>query len=285
MFITRTGNLLPPYYIVNFPTKRHWRSKSRIEDIESGLHALADEIQRLGIRSIAVPALGCGNGGLDWQDVRPRIEAVLGVLPDVEVLVYAPQDAPAPDEVVVAPKAIQLTRARALLVLLLELYHRQAYSLSRLEVQKLAYLLQAAGEPLKLDYSKHEYGPYAHNLNHILRLMEGKYIRGYGDGSRPSEICALPEAVQAAHEFLLNDVDALARLQRIAELIAGFETPYGLELLATVHWVGSQDPQARRDVEVAVADTQQWNERKKNRYQPHHIQRAWQRLTETQWLA
>ncbi|MBE2197039.1 MAG: macro domain-containing protein [Anaerolinea sp.] len=284
MLVTHTGNLMPPHYIINFPTKRHWRSKSRLEDIETGLDALAQEIQRLGIHSIAVPALGCGNGGLDWNDVRPRIEQALGALPGVEVLVFAPEGAPAPGQVVVAPKTINLTRARALLVLLLDIYHRQAYSLSRLEIQKLAYFLQAAGEPLKLDYDKHEYGPYAHNLNHILRVMEGKFISGYGDGSRPSEIRALPAAVQAAKEFLANDASAQARLQRIEALIDGFETPYGLELLATVHWVGSHDAQARTDVEVAIATTQQWNERKKQRYQPYHIQRAWERLAETQWL-
>lgn len=176
------------------------------------------------------------------------------------------------------------TRAQALLVLLFDIYHRQDYSLSRLEAQKLAYLLQAVGEPLKLTYVRHAYGPYAHNLNPVLQRMEGCYIRRYGDGSRPSEIRALPAAVQAAKEFLANDANAQARLQRIEALIDGFETPYGLELLATVHWVGSHDAQARTDVEVAIATTQQWNERKKQRYQPYHIQRAWERLAETQWL-
>ncbi len=285
MFITHTGNLLPPHYIINFPTKRHWRSKSRLEDIEAGLHVLAQEITRLGIRSIAVPALGCGNGGLDWGDVQPRIVAALGDLPGVQVLVFAPEGAPAPDQVVIAPKELSLTRARALLVLLLDIYHRQDYLLSRLEVQKLAYLLQAAGEPLKLTYVKHEYGPYAHNLNHVLRLMEGRYIRGYGDGSGRSEIHALPEAVAAAEAYLAEDADAQARLQRLANLIAGFETPYGLELLATVHWVAQEDQAARTNVDAAIASTRAWNARKQKRYQPHHIQRAWERLAEAQWLA
>lgn len=86
MLTRPTGKLTGPKYIVNFPTKRHWKGNSRIEDIDAGLEALVEEIQRLEIKSIAVPPLGCGNGGLRWEDVRPRIEAALGQLPGVRVL-------------------------------------------------------------------------------------------------------------------------------------------------------------------------------------------------------
>ena len=181
MFITQTGSILRPHYIINFPTKRHWRGKSRLEDIDAGLEALKQDIRRLGIRSIAVPPLGCGSGGLAWSDVRPRIEQALASLEGVQIAVYAPQGAPAPNTMIIAAKDIQLTRARAMLLLLFDTYSAEDYSLSRLEAQKLAYLLQAAGEPLRLNYVKHEYGPYAHNLNHVLQLMEGMFIRGYGD--------------------------------------------------------------------------------------------------------
>jgi hypothetical protein len=74
-------------------------------------------------------------------------------------------------------------RGRALFIRLLELYGIPGYELTKLEIQKLAYFLQVAGEPLGLEYVKHKYGPYAHNLNHVLRHMEGHYIRGYGDGT------------------------------------------------------------------------------------------------------
>jgi len=60
--------------IINFPTKKHWRGKSKIKDIQSGLRALIEVVKSKGIRSIAVPPLGCGNGGLDWNEVRPLIE-------------------------------------------------------------------------------------------------------------------------------------------------------------------------------------------------------------------
>ncbi len=112
MFVTHTGSMLPPYYIINFPTKRHWRGRSRLEDIEAGLTALAQEIERLRIRSIALPPLGCGSGGLDWLDVRPRIEQALGALEDVQVVVYEPRGAPEPAAMVVAEKHPALTCAR-----------------------------------------------------------------------------------------------------------------------------------------------------------------------------
>lgn len=92
MFIFETGQLTAPRYIVNFPTKRHWRGNSRIEDIESGLVALASDIKSRGIRSIAIPPLGAGLGGLDWDDVRPLIEKHLSPLADVTVRIYEPRE-------------------------------------------------------------------------------------------------------------------------------------------------------------------------------------------------
>lgn len=284
MFITRTGNLFNPRYIINFPTKRHWRSKSRLEDIEVGLQALVADVQRLGIRSIAVPPLGCGNGGLDWNDVRPRIEAAFSALPNVRVLLYAPLGAPAPQAMLVADKALKMTRARALLICLIEMYRSQEYSLTRLEIQKLAYFLQAAGEPLRLNYIKHQYGPYAHNLNHILQKMEGRYLRGYGDGSQRAEIRPLPHAGEQAHLFLAQDSDAQAHLVRIQKLIHGFETPYGLELLATAHWIAhheSPHPPTLPSVEEGMRN---WNARKAIRYRQAHIAKALERLEEQGWL-
>ena len=98
MFVFATNKFVNPKYIINFPTKRHWKGKSRMEDIETGLKALVDAIKKLEIRSVAVPPLGCGNGGLHWDDVRPRIEAVFRSLQDVTVLLYTPHGAPDEEE-------------------------------------------------------------------------------------------------------------------------------------------------------------------------------------------
>lgn len=109
MFVVPTGFVTNPRYIINFPTKRHWRGRSRIEDVDSGLEALVGEIRRLGIRSIAMPPLGCGNGGLDWRDVEPRIKRALTDLGDVRVLLFAPRGAPAPEEMPIRTRRPDMT--------------------------------------------------------------------------------------------------------------------------------------------------------------------------------
>lgn len=134
MFVHATGHVTNPRFIINFPTKRHWRERSRMEDIESGLKALVEEIRRLGIRSVAVPPLGCGNGGLDWRDVQPRIVSALGSLSGVDVLVFAPRGAPAGDQMPIGTKHPRMTPSRALLVKLMEQYSSLAYRLTLLEI-------------------------------------------------------------------------------------------------------------------------------------------------------
>jgi O-acetyl-ADP-ribose deacetylase (regulator of RNase III) len=94
MLIVTTGNAANPKYIINFPTKRHWRDRSRIEDIRTGLEALIRDVKRLEIKSIAIPALGCGNGGLDWSEVGPMIEGAFSALTDVAVSLYEPHETP-----------------------------------------------------------------------------------------------------------------------------------------------------------------------------------------------
>ena len=97
MFVVETGKtMINPRYIVNFPTLRHWRDMSRLEDIDSGLRDLQRFIRDSKIRSIAVPALGCGRGGLDWLQVRPRIEAALHGFDDLNAVIFEPRDTPFP---------------------------------------------------------------------------------------------------------------------------------------------------------------------------------------------
>lgn len=285
MHIFETGSVVRPRYIINFPTKRHWREKSRIEDIESGLEALIDDVKRLGIRSIAVPPLGSGLGGLRWSDVRPLIEQAFAALPEVRVLLYSPQGAPAANTMPVGTNRPKMTAARALLIKLMDRYSSLHYRRTLLEVQKLAYFLQEAGEPLRLRFEKGLYGPYAHNLNKVLETLEGHYSRGYGDSQKPDEeIELLPGAVEAADAFLDQRRDSLRRLDRISELIAGFETPYGMELLSSVHWVAVHDEPVASDEQSAAQAVQSWNPRKRRMFESHHVHVAWKRLEEARWL-
>jgi adenine-specific DNA-methyltransferase len=285
--IERPG-LVQPQFIINFPTKRHWRGKSRLADIEAGLRDLVRVVQERRIRSIALPPLGCGLGGLVWDDVRPRIEAAFGALPDVEVLLFPPEGAPAPADQPNRTPRPKLTPARARVIEVLAAYLALGYELSLLEVQKLLYFLQTAGDELSLDYGKHRYGPYADGLRHVLKRFEGHFTQGYGDGNDApgTQIELLPDAQAAAAAYLAEareGGDDAARLDRVVALIEGFESPYGLELLATVHWVASREGATTLD--EAIARVHAWSDSKRQRMSAEHIRLAWHRLVSQGWIA
>ncbi|MBZ2187032.1 MAG: macro domain-containing protein [Bryobacter sp.] len=285
MFVFETGLVINPKFIINFPTKRHWRGKSRMEDIDSGLVALVGEIKERGIRSIAVPPLGCGNGGLDWSKVRPRILKALEPLPELRVVLYAPAGAPSAVEMLVRTEVPKMTTARALFVKAIDQYRQLAYRLTLLEIQKLAYFLQESGEPLRLRYEAGHYGPYAQNLNNVLERIEGHFIRGYGDSQKPDvEIDLLAGAVSQADGFLREHEESKARLERVSALISGFETPYGMELLSSVHWVAVHGDPKAKSVEAVTSAVHRWNDRKRNMFKPEHIVAAWERLNEERWV-
>jgi O-acetyl-ADP-ribose deacetylase (regulator of RNase III) len=285
MFIWETGRMINPKFIINFPTKRHWRGKSKIEDIRSGLRALIGDVRRLGIHSIAVPPLGCGNGGLNWRNVRPLIEAAFAELPNIDVLLYSPHGAPSAKTMLVNTTKPGMTASRALFIKLMHQYETLNYRRTLLEIQKLGYFLQEAGEPLRLRFEAGIYGPYAANLNKVLEILEGHYIRGYGDSQKPdAEIELLPGAVEQADTFLTSHPESIVRLARVGQLIEGFETPYGMELLSTVHWVCTHaDPKAA-NAQAVISAVQSWNDRKRDMFRCEHIRLAHQRLTSLGWI-
>ena len=285
MFVFETGQIMPPRYIINFPTKRHWRGKSRIEDIDAGLKALVAEIRARRIRSIAVPPLGAGLGGLDWlAEVRPRIETALRQLDDVQVIVYEPNGAPASDIMRHRREVPQMTAGRAALV---ELMHRYLGGLldpfvTLLEVHKLMYFLQEAGEPLRLRYKAAPYGPYAENLRHVLHAIEGHLIAGYDDGGDAPDkpLTLVPGAVDEAAVFLAEHRQTRERFDRVAALVEGFESPFGLELLSTVHWVMHHE--SVHTLPDVIARTYAWNDRKRQ-FTPRQIGIAVEVLTRQRW--
>lgn len=282
MLVVENTELTGPRYIINFPTKRDWKNKSRIEDIESGLVALVSEIGSRGIRSVALPPLGCGLGGLDWKDVRPRIERAMSALPEVEVILFEPAGSPPNSK---EEKLPTMTPGRAALLGLMNRYLAGLMDpfVSLLELHKLMYFMQEAGEPLKLDYAKAAYGPYAENLRHVLRRIDGYFVKGYADGGDSPElpIEALPDAVLAAERRLAELPDTRARFARVADLVDGFESPFGLELLSTVHWVATREGAA--NPQEATVLVHAWNERKKS-FLPEQIAVAWHTLTTKGWI-
>lgn len=120
MFLFETGRLTNPRYIINFPTKRHWRGRSRMDDIEAGLKALEEVVCQRGIRSIAVPALGSGLGGLEWSSVRQRIEVTFRDLDGLDVVVFEPNSAPETERIVHNRQVPKMTAGRAALIGLMD---------------------------------------------------------------------------------------------------------------------------------------------------------------------
>jgi O-acetyl-ADP-ribose deacetylase (regulator of RNase III) len=284
MFIFETGQLTNPRIIINFPTKRHWRGKARIEDIEAGLLDLVNIIQQYNIHTIAIPPLGCGNGGLNWEEVKPLITGALEKAPGIHARIYIPSGSPVADKMPVATRRPDLTLGRAAIIELMAHYALPGYRLTHLEIQKLAYFLQIAGEPLRLDFEKNQYGPYAENLNYVLQRLEGHYLRGYGARSGSSQIYLLPGAEEEAQSFLIQYPETQERLSRVLNLIKGFETPYGMELLATVHWLSRENDGKEFHPTDAIEGFKTWNKRKREHFREDHIHIGWDRLKEQGWI-
>lgn len=249
MFVTERPGLTGPRWIINFPTKEHWRSRTRIGWIESGLEDLRRVIQRRGIRSIAVPPLGCGQGGLEWARVRPIIVRALGEMTDVEVVVYEPTRQ---YQNVAKRKGVEkLTPARGLIAELVRRYWILGIECSMLEIQKLAWFLEreidARGlvDPLDLRFQAGRYGPYADRLRHLLNALDGSYLRSevrVAD-AKPTDVIAFDDSKRerVAAYLRTEAADYLEALEGTARRIDGFESPLGLELLATVDWLLSQE--------------------------------------------
>lgn len=276
-----------PRWIINFPTKGHWKSRSRLVDIDAGLADLIENINRLGIRSIAVPPLGCGHGGLNWEDVRPRIENAFAAIPDVKVALYPPSGAPASSEMPNRTEKPSMTEGRAALLALMDRYLQGLLDpfVSLLEIHKLMYFMQEAGQNLKLRFEAHHFGPYAVNLRQVLIKLEGHHLHGYGDGDdTPTKAIEINAgAVAAANNFLRTHEDVLSRMDRVATLIEGFEDPYGMELLSTMHWIMCHEAEARGSADIAIAAVHRWNSRKREMLQARHLQKAWTRLKTLHW--
>jgi len=266
MFVTETGELGGPKWIVNFPTKQHWRSPSRLEWVVDGLHDLRRFLIEEQVRSIAIPPLGAGNGALDWALVREQIELVLSDLPDVEILVFEPTVQY--QNIAKRSGVEKLTPSRALIAELVRRYWVLGMECSLLEIQKLAWFLERSIEqsmpldnPLKLNFKAHVYGPFTPKLSFVLNDLDGSYLhcdKRISDAG-PLDVIWFDEGrkdiVQA---YLRSEGKAyIQALEDTAALIDGFESPFGMELLATVDWLLD-----REEVEPTVAaireGMQQW---------------------------
>lgn len=268
--------------IINFPTKKDWKHRSSYAYIESGLKALATELQKGHIKSIAIPPLGCGNGGLDWAKVKPMMEQYLQDLP-VDIQIYEPNDAIKAQlqKENKKKKEAVLTDKRAML-----LYAMFNYELSMGEntnvfvANKLAYFLQRVGEPMRLTFNKASYGPYSPQVAHVLYQLNGTYLKGLEQfEAKPFEPLYLN---YAAYNLIKKHVEqSLTPEQRqhlvsLTHLIHGFESFLALEVLATVDFLKKENPKLDKEgIAKAIAE---WSPRKKQQMTDTLITIALERL-------
>jgi uncharacterized protein YwgA len=185
----------------------------------------------------------------------------------------------------------KMTSGRAAVLCLMNRYlvPGYPYRLSMLEIQKLAYFMQSAGAELRLKFQKHHYGPYADNLRKVLERIDGHFIEGYGDGvgtnSPETPITLLADAAAEAEAYLKYDAEMQKRFDAVSDLIEGYETPYGMELLSTVHWVVSKEMEAAEaTVDQVVSCVCAWNARKSRVMTSPHIAAAWSTLQRKHWI-
>ncbi len=283
MFITESKDMFTSQWIINFPTKKHWKGNSKIEYIDNGLKDLVNNIKDLQIKSIAIPPLGSGLGGLEWNIVKGKILEAVNDLTNVEIHIYEPKGNPLASSMPINTERPNMTRGRALLIKLLEFYFNKGYECSKIEAQKLAYFLQESGVNLKLRYKAHLFGPYADNLNHVLEKIDGHFITGFGDRVNTSEIMLIKSSIAKANNFLEGDNEAKTCLARVEKLIEGYETPLSMEVLATVHWILKHEKYKPDNFDGIKTYIKKWNEHKAS-WRDSYIKKAVSRLESCYWV-
>lgn len=282
MFVVPTDRLSGPRFVINFPTKKHWRSPSRLEYIEQGLNSLRQTVHNLGITSIAIPPLGAGNGGLEWSDVEPLIFEALHDIEGLDVRLYAPS---AVHRKVEGTPNIRMTWGRAILLDLIQAYVARRIAVepwedqagaSHLEIQKLMYFANENEPRLRLDFEPGRYGPYSERVRHLVQEMEGTFLHGHGDGSAPVlslEPIALTQRAQEELATYQTSGQGLEEQRVVGEVlrqVEGFEEPYGLELLASTHWVVRHE----NAVDNAPEQVRGWTRRKGRIFTDAHVMAA-----------
>jgi O-acetyl-ADP-ribose deacetylase (regulator of RNase III) len=277
MFVTSTNSMLNPRWIINFPTKKHWMHPSSHEYIETGLDDLVKIIKDLNIKSIAVPPLGAGQGGLDWERIKKIITVKLSGI-DIDIQVFEPSYWPGQNSDQIG---ITLTKPRALILALMQKYRVLGFELSLLEIQKLAYFLQRVGQnDLALHFRKYYYGPYAHNLQHLLHRLENGFIITEKPvlDSKPLDIIYLnKEKVEETYQFIKNNCsqNEINRLKVVGDIIKGYESPFGLELLSSVDWIINENKTLQElKPNFVLQKIQEWSNRKANIFTENNISAA-----------
>jgi O-acetyl-ADP-ribose deacetylase (regulator of RNase III) len=249
--------------IINFPTKTNWRFPSEYQYIESGLKELVKVIKQNNIKSIAIPPLGAGNGGLDWNRVKQIMEIYLSDLA-CDIYIYEPSLA---IQEVLKKERVKLTPARAMLLSVLYKLVRNGEFVSEFSSEKIAYFLQRFGakETFKLEFQPNFYGPYSGKVKHVLYYMNGSYIMGYSSKDKKpfEELGLISDGEQEVNEFLERpESESYKRIaDKTKSFLTGFYSPFGLELLSTIDFIIFE--KNAKTLEEIKRELENWSDRKK----------------------
>lgn len=285
LLVVKERTLQGEKIIINFPTKTQWRLKSEYDFIERGLKELVKVIEELKIKSIAIPPLGCGNGGLKWESVKVLLNKYLGTLSDIDIQIFEPNEAV--KELLKKQelkKDVMLTPARAMLLHAMYNYDSQGENTSLFVANKLAYFLQRLGEPAlkKLTFQASHYGPYNVGVAHVLFRLNGKYISGLEQGSAkpfdPLELNYSKFSEVTRYVDKECSFEQKKRILNLVELIDGFESALSLEILATVDFVRNENRGIDR--EGVAKKILSWSNRKARLFPLQYVNIAFDHLVE-----
>jgi len=269
--------------IINFPTKKDWKHPSKYEYVEEGLEDLVKVIGEYGIKSIAIPPLGCGNGGLDWNKVKPLMIRRLENLDNVNIMIFEPSDDV--KNLLKKQESVKienLTPARALLLYAMFYYESSGENCSLFVANKLAYFFQRLGESSfkSLKFQAHHYGPYSVQVAHLVHSLNGRYLKGTEQMNQtafePLELQY--DKIQEVSSYIRTKLSSEQRriLKNLITLIEGFQSTLSLEILASVDYIRKENKDiTKSDTIVAI---QNWSNRKNNLFKDKYISIAYDHL-------
>lgn len=280
LFITEEETLLTgKKIIINFPTKTHWRLPSEYQYIEAGLQELVKVIKERNIRSISIPPLGAGHGGLNWNKVKLLLEDYLSDI-DCDIYIYKPN---ADIKDISKRERVKLTPARAMLLSVLYESVRNGEFVSEFSSEKAAYFLQRFGaeDAFKLKFQPNFYGPYSGKLKHVLYYLNGSYIMGYSSKDKKpfEELSLIPTAEEEVNAFLTKPENLIYKeiTMKTKDFLTGFYSPFGLELLSTIDFIIKEKKVSTQ--ESISRELETWSNRKRTLFNnPKFIQLALENL-------
>lgn len=284
MFVTVDSNTTTgERIIINFPTKTNWRKPSEYKYIEEGLEDLVKVINDKSIKSIAIPPLGAGNGGLNWEKVKKIIEKKLEHL-NVDIYVYEPS---LQIQEHLMKERVKLTDARALLLYVLYDLVKNGEYVSEFSSEKVCYFLQKFGAKkyFKLEFEPKFYGPYSGKVRFVLNAINGSYLMGFSDmNKKPFEpLTLLPNAYETVKNYIESNKELLEIVNKTIVFLKGFYSDFALELLSSIDYISTKENTL--DKQTISKGLEKWSGRKRSLFSnPKYLEVSLRHLRSTNFI-